>query len=431
MKTRILFLDVLLVLTVGIATGLAQIGGPSNPNPQVIQLKDGTRLTFLGVTHGGNQTAPGYEDLATANRIYTGEDTTVVWVEAEHKPGQWPDYELLVYDEAKTAGVHTGKSTSSRVKDGVDFQGFMLPAFPRRDSRMIVRAKPYDGPVGDGQFVVTNDLKGPFPEWMPEALPITKSDGDFEVTLTNFVACVPVPQTKGAYPWGPDRGLPPDDPGNQCVQIGFDFRQNGRAVTNWYPRLITTTDATGNKLTSWIAGWSDTYPPKRKENRGYYYRSGLWPEEAWKVRLEFTRSSGFDSNEIITFTNLPVKSGDQQDWDDEWNWDGRATDFMDATVNGVHLNLLAPLLVPDRYQPGQKRICVNIGADPNPSKQMRLTILQATDDQGRDLWAPLEAVWTTHYVLDFANVRETKTLTLKLALHKSRFAEFTVKPGEP
>jgi len=34
---------------------------------QVIHLSDGTKITFLGVTHGGHHRAPHYENLQTGN----------------------------------------------------------------------------------------------------------------------------------------------------------------------------------------------------------------------------------------------------------------------------------------------------------------------------------------------------------------------------
>ena len=39
--------------------------------------------------------------------------------------------------------------------------------------------------------------------------------------------------------------------------------------------------------------------------------------------------------------------------------------------------------------------------------------------------------WAGHYSMEFARVHEDiKSLNLKLALHKSRFVEFTVKPEQ-
>jgi hypothetical protein len=160
----------------------------------------------------------------------------------------------------------------------------------------------------------------------------------------------------------------------------------------------------------------------------------LWPDvPAWKVRLEFTRTSGFSDDEILTLTNLPVRAGTQQEADAEWTWHGSETNFTftSATVNAVHLTVLEPLLVPDKFQADQIHLSVIIYADPNPTLQgLRLTVLGATDDQGRDIWSPFSPDWAGHFSLDFPRAYDTKTLSLRLALHKSRFVEFTVKPAK-
>jgi ABC-type dipeptide/oligopeptide/nickel transport system permease subunit len=101
-----------------------------------------------------------------------------------------------------------------------------------------------------------------------------------------------------------------------------------------------------------------------------------------------------------------------------------------GTANGVHLELLPPLLVTNRWQSSEMDISIIIGADPGYKPQgMNLTVVLATDDQGRDLWSFERPPWAGHYSIEFARVHDdVKSLNLKLALHKSRFVEFTVKP---
>ena len=74
--------------------------------PQVITLSDGTKLTLLGTTYGYRHAPPHFENLHTGNWIYTATNTTVVWIEEEHEPDQWPSYELLVSDQANTGCVN-------------------------------------------------------------------------------------------------------------------------------------------------------------------------------------------------------------------------------------------------------------------------------------------------------------------------------------
>ena len=338
------------------------------------------------------------------------------------------------------------ENTSNRVKDGLDVHGFVLNAFPRWDKETILRVRPYRGTVVTGEFVLTNPAPGTFAQWTPKPLPDTGSDGDLEVTLTKLVAGATTPSWRGGSL------MPTNDPVNQCVHLNFDFRQNGQSTTNWDPWPVQTTDAAGN----WSRGLIYAYPtngvrqiwgrmmnganippPEHYGMDGYYFQPGLWPNQPWKVRLEFIQGSGFSDDEMVTFTNVPVKPGSQQDFEDEWTaWDFDKTNFpftiTPATVNGVHLKLLPPLLITNRWQSSEMDASIIIGADPgfNP-KGMNLTVVAATDDQGRELWSFETPAWAGHYSIEFARVHDdVKSLNLKLALHKSRFVEFTVKPAQ-
>jgi hypothetical protein len=414
--------------------GVAAVNAGDSEN-QIITLKDGTRLTFLGLTYGTHHVAPHYERLPTGNPIYTPKDATVAWVEAEHDPGRWPSFELLVSDKAKTGCVNSEKRSSSHVKNGLDVLGFVLDAYPRWDKEMVIRAKPYNEAIAPGQFLVSNAEPVSLEEWTPEHMPVTKSDGDFEVTLTKVIAGVSKPYWRGKPP-------PEKDVANQCVRIAFHFRQNGASATNWLPRLIKTTDAAGNFVLRALSEYPQDgifdhpQPGKAWTPRmdGYFYRPGLWPDASpWKLRMEFTRTSGFDDFEILTLTNLAVRAGSQEEADEAWSWDDSKTNFTytTATVNGVRVKVLEPLLYPAAILNGEKHIRVMIYTDPTPPVQeLRMTLIAATDDEGQPIWSPFPSSWAGHYDLDFPRPREIKSLNLKLALHKSRFVEFTVKPAK-
>jgi len=423
MKTNFLFCSVISLLMV------AHANAPAQP---VITLADGTKLTLLGTTYGRHHLPLHFEDLPTRNDLYTAPDTTVVWVQADHDPAQWPSYELVVYDQAQTGAATIEKATGSHVKAGEDIAGFVLNAFPRWDPATLIRARPYRGAFATGQFVITNPAPATVTNWTPETFPLTKSSGDLEVRVTRLTTGAPLPEWYGRNP------APASDLVHQCVHLQFDWRQNGQPATNWFPWLVWTTDAAGNHVDSAIRAYplQGNYAnlPAGKLD-GYYYEPGLWPNEpAWKVRLELTRSSGFTDHEIVTFTNLPVLPGTQADADEQWSRGDETTNFpflAEAEVNGVHLKILPPLLLPDRDQPGRTNLSVILYADTNPiRKDLRLTVLQATDETGRLITTPFNPAWAGHLSLDFPDPGNFKTLNLQLALHKSRYVEFTVKPAK-
>jgi hypothetical protein len=404
--------------------------------PQVMHMDDGTKLTLLGVTTGIRQTAPGYENLGIANWLYTPDRPSIVWILAKHQQGKRPSYELLISDKAKTGCVNLEKSTGSHVRDGVDFQGFVLRAFPRWDNEMLARVKPYHAPISKGQFLITNPVSTALEHWNSEPLPVTKSDGDFEVTLMKLVTGAPSPYRQGQQPLT-------NDPANQCVHLNFDFRQNGHPTTNWNPWRVFTSDAAGNYVRGSIQDYPSNgiHPIYRDRIHpsfplvfdGYFYRPGLWPNQIpWKVRLEFIRHSNFSDEETVTFTNLVVRPGTQHDHDEQWSWDASKTNFSfvaEQLVKGIKLKVLPPLLYSPKIMPNERHIGVLIYADPEPeARVMNLKLLEATDENGKQVVTPFTQGWAGHFSLDFPQASDVKRLNLKLALHKSRFVEFTVTP---
>jgi len=399
-------------------------------NPQVIKLNDGTKLTFVGVTYGKHHVAPKIK-IAGARarggggaRMDSTNDTLVVWIEAEHKPNQYPSYQLLVYDKANTACVRAWSRTQSQVKNGVDIQGFMLDAYPRWDKKMVLRVMNY-GPRGQQvskeQFVVSNPARNSFAKWTPDPLPNSQSDGDLDVTLTKLIADAQSPYNRG-------NGVARNDPMNKCVQLDFDIQQKGQSVTNWRPVRVVTADATGNSLQGWINEFR-----QNGQVSGYFYQEGLWPDEpAWKLRVEFSRTSGFSGDEIWSVSDVPVQPGTQQDvWNDFGNSGKTKTAFAEATVNGIHLKLFPAIQYQDQNNGGGQSVSFSLKADPDPEAEgIRVTVLKATDDQGHVLQNRGSSWGSGNYQYQYANARNVKALNLTLAFHKSRFVEFTVKPAK-
>jgi len=118
----------------------------------------GKHHVFKGVRTGGSF-RHGRTTMETSN------DAVVVWIVLRHK-SQWENYQLFVYDPANMACVGMWQNTSTHVKTGTDIQAFTLNAFPRRDSKMILRAASWGNGSGmklaKGQFIVSNPGRGRF-----------------------------------------------------------------------------------------------------------------------------------------------------------------------------------------------------------------------------------------------------------------------------
>ena len=426
---KIIVWSVISVLIIGLAGGAFWW----SRRPQIIKLNDGTKLTLLGVTYGKHHVAPkikvaGGRARGNGARIDSPNDTLVVWIEAEHKPNQYPNYQMLVSDMADTACDSTYARNQSQVKPGVEIQGFMLDAYPRWDRKIMLRVFSYGNGgqrISKEHFVVSNPGRRSFAKWPVEPLPDSQSDGDLTATLTKLVAGAPLPYSRG-------NGVPKNDSYNKGVQLDLDIQQNGHSATNWSPVRVVTSDAAGNSLQGWI---NPNY--QNGQSSGYFYQQGLWPDEpAWKLRVEFSRQSGFSDDEIWSVTNLQINAGSQQDvqnaWNNNFNNSGKSNPaFAETTVNGVHLKLFPAIRYQDPNNNGDQSVSFSLKADPDPEAGgMRLTVLKATDDQGHDLQNRGSSWGSGNYQYQYANARNVNSLNLTFAIHKSRFMEFTVKPQE-
>jgi hypothetical protein len=426
MKTKILLWSVVTVLVIGIAVAAIMWLN----RPQVITLKDGTKLTFMGMAYGKRHPAP---KIKMANgrarggggQIVTTNDTLVVWVLSERKGNQGgPNDQLLVYDPANTACVSAWPRDTTQIKNNTYLQGFLMEAYPRHSGKIVLRIEHWSNNRGmqqelsKGQFVISNPTRGTFPKWTPDALPDTQSDGDLNVTLTRLIY--------GVEGFQRGNGVPTKDPMNKAVLAAFRTEQKGVVMTNWQPYRITTSDATGNHIQN--NSWSNR---RDNDEAVMVYQWGLWPDEpAWKLNVEMTRTSGFNDDEEWTVQNLPLHTGSQMDL---YNYQRNSRTngaFAETTLNGVHLKIFPAIQFTDlNYGNGQKSGGVRLQVDPDPETlQMRMSLASLTDEQGHELqyWGPNGGGGTAS--IQIQNLRNAKSLNVTIAIHKSRFVEFMVKP---
>ena len=391
--------------------------------PQTFTLNDGTKLKLVGVEYGKHHKFPGERYQSSA--FDSTNDTLVVWIEQKHKGNNWPNYQLYAYDKSATACVGMFTRNSRQIRQGDEMIGFQLDAFPRRHGKFYLRIQGWSRQSGrqnmqptiKNGFVISNPARGHFPAWLPDPLPNTQEDGDLSVTLNRleFGAKMPYARNPKAQ----------NDPMNKGVLAAFQIQQNGKTATNWQPAQVVTSDATGNS----IMGWCNSEWENDEEVTLYQY--GLWPDEpAWKLRVEFSRTSGFHNDELWTVQNVPLEPGRMQDF---WNYGRDQTNsaFAETTLNGIHLKLFpAKQFTDQRNMRGSIEGGLAVQAD-LPLDGMRLTLIEATDDQGHKI-KPMTWSWGgTDFRFGLQELGNARSLNLTLALHRSRFVEFTAKPAKP
>ena len=424
MKTKIIVWSVVGILVIGIAV----VAIVWLSRSQAIIQKDGTKMTLMGVSYGKHHVAPKIKSSARARsgggRIDTTNDTLVVWVLSEKKGNRTgPNDQLMVYDPANTACVSSWARDYTQIKNSTTLEGFLLDAYPRRDRKIVLRIAAYNNngngyQSAKGQFAIANPTRGPFPKWTPDPLPDTQSDGDLNVTLTRLIYGMAGFQRYG--------GADKNDPMNKAVLAAFRTEQNGMLMTNWQPYRIAMSDATGNHIQN--NSWSNR---RDKDEAVMVYQWGLWPDEpAWKLDVEMTRTSGFKDDETWTVQNLPVKPGTQQDLYNYTRNSRTNSAFAETTLNGVHLMIYPAVQFTDQnLGNGQKMGGIRLQVDPEPDTlQMRMGIGSLTDEQGHNLqsWGPNGGGGSES--IQIQDLRNAKMLNVTIAIHKSRFVEFTVKP---
>jgi hypothetical protein len=397
--------------------------------PQVITLKNGNKLTLVGVSYGKHHVFKGAKTATGRTRghavLDTTNDTLVVWIETEYKPNEWPNYNLLVYDPANTACVGAWQRMGNQIKSGMMIQGFALDAYPRRESKMILRVMAWGmngQETAKGQFVISNPGPRSFPDWQPEPMPDEQSDGDLDVTLTRCVA-----NARG-FMYGNQSGSS-KDPKNRAVELAFHTEQNGSVVTNWQPVAVQTTDATGNQAS--MNSWSQSLDTN--DDATMTYQWGLWPnEKAWKLRVEMSRTSGFSNDEVWAVSDLPIKKGNQNDlWSYQWQQGHTETPVAETDLQGFHLKIFTALRTDMNYGMGQKSGGFRVSASPDLPAGFRMSVTGITDENGHKLppsWGPNDN--NGSYIFQLPDVRDAKSLNLTIAVHRSRFVEYTVKPTE-
>jgi hypothetical protein len=433
MKTKILLWSVVSILIIGIAGGAFWW----LRRPQVITFSDDAKLTLLAVDYGKKHTPPGTKAVpaATAARgrnaravaFNTLSDTLVIWVRQEHSPNQYANFQYYLYDKAGTAcaassGMNFGSSNGQQASQVVAVQ---FGAFPRRQGKFIVRVQEQGSmgqEISDQKFVVRNPAHKSFPALTAESLPVTKSDDDFSVTMTKLVSGAVMP-----YQRDQDDA---DDPLNLGVQATFHAERNGNVVTNWEPVSVETSDATGNKVGGDVVtqnNWQDG-------DDTVVYQYGLWPDEAaWKLRVEFSQQSNFADSELWSAQNIPVQPGRQRDFN-SYNARRASTNsvFAETDLNGYHLKIFTPTQFTDAGQNAYLQGGLTIQVTPTLTAGMRMTLVKLTDDQTNDIanmnYGTMGATGSTTYRYGLRDIGGATNLNLTIALHKSRFVEFTAKP---
>ena len=419
MKIKVLLWSIAAVIVVG----LISAGIWWEMRPQVITFDDDSKLTLLGADYGK------HHRLASTKRQFTSQDDAlVVWVRQQYDSQSYHYFQYYLYDKAGTACVMgTPASGGGRRGGGSgagEVVGIQFPAFPRGDSKFVVAVQENsnDGQeIADQKFLVSNPARSSSGNWAAQPLPDTEADGELSATLKKLVAGSKLNFTRD--------GDDPDDPINLGAQATFNVQVSGTNANNWQPVAITTSDATSNRVDAMSV---NSQPQDGDLVTTFQY--ALWPNEpAWKMRVEFSKLTGFDDSELWTVSNLPLQDGRQRDF---WNYSRRgsqtSTAVAETDLQGLHVKILSPRHFTDVPANSNPQGGITIQVTPSLPDGMRLTLVKLTDDQGNDInhwdYGSNTGRGGGQYRYGLQNIDGVTNINVVLALHKSHFVEFTAKP---
>jgi len=333
-----------------------------------------------------------------------------------------------VITDAEGASCGIGPSSTSRsLSRTEEYLGRCFQSFPRRSESLLLHVLQFDNQVGRQRRVATFALRNPaerkFPEWKASPLPVSGRDGDLEFTLTRLVGGI---DFRGDF--GPDsRGQPrpverrATNALDSATLAAFRIADKGRALTNWQPVRIEAWDATGNYLVN--TSWRNEV---RDDEQRMIYQWGLWPNEpAWKLRVEFSRTSGFTPQELWTVKGLSLTNVVPQSQRNFGSASG-LTPVTETNLMGSTLQIM-PLL--DRGGSGGPldSVALHIRINPPPSG-LRLTLVSVTDETGRSIERSGTSWSNDYYEFGLRNLQSKRSLEVTLACHPSRYAEFIARP---
>jgi hypothetical protein len=322
-----------------------------------------------------------------------------------------------------------------------------IPALPRR-SRVVTCRLIIDSP-GDpephreiGVVRFPNPVFGHFPQWQPETspetLPVTKTAGDVRVRLTEFIVAA---ENNGIVAITNDGKLmlahkgsvvATNDGKMTCFhQPGaFEKRQvvfkavietaRGTNAEPWLIQHAELSDATGNRIsTDSCSRWSVTDE--------YHFGPALWQDEAaWRLTLDLEKSRDFESEELVTFTNVPVPA-----------MGATNVCFQTNTIRGV------PIVLRQEFtREASNAVPVIIDKRPPPTR-LTLELLNPPEGFVADFFRlNSDTGWTTQWY----NARQpgmnsattcfwaipvyVRTLDLTWAIQKERRVEFLIRPPQ-
>ena len=335
---------------------------------------------------------------------------------------------------ADEAGVAAGGETVPILYDNVVWSFVSFPLVPRRSK--TIECLFFEGAYHEeahrslGKVKLSNPLFGHFPDWQPAPLPSVKQVGDLEVRLDS-VACGH-PQSGATILQPNGTRAPPLTPlgGGERIETQLNFSVRSARGTNegWILHGSELSDATGNVIAersqgSWVGMQFGPRPQADWRGLNDTLYGALWPNEAaWHLKVAFKRSFGFDSNEFVTFANIPIPAIGATNTNAIVAMNGN----QKLVLKGFERHANIPSnVVGTFFDHTLTELTVEM---PGKPPDLALDVWETRTDAGEALRFGRSEL-ANSCTLSFGSIpTNATTLNLTLVLQKTRSVEFTFKP---
>ena len=306
---------------------------PERPIPvaeRPVRLSDGREVAFGGVTYGlehaymRDKPAPNLATVPAERRqehalhtitIKTPTPSLVVWLHCRAANGSLLQGDFIsIVDSGGIEGELSKASAIFNAAESETVGAWEVSNFPRRDAMFRVRLYSRDSSNRVhrmAEFRAGNPAPREYPAFTAEPLPIIRKSENVEYRLLSIVR--DESRTALALRTGDDDSRAP------WTTCTFQVLAPGQSAAEWKVDSLAFSDATGNLCLP-----DNTHFSRVSGYLAFSANRVFWSSESsGKVRAEFTRVSGFQTNELIMFTGLRVPSGNrrlsihlEQRWED-------------------------------------------------------------------------------------------------------------------
>ncbi len=350
-----------------------------------------------------------------------------LWFRLENLSSQQPSSlsGLLEDGHGVASGGTSGRSTYPL--GNVTWLTMTFPVVPRRcavvQCRLFQVSADQESHREIGLVRFPNPLFGQYPQWQPETspetLPATKAAGDIRVRLKEFIVATENKQSEMVTNEGKITRFHSPGPGDwRQIVFKLDIETpRGTNIEPWLIQRAELSDATGNRVTDDSSTrWSITDE--------YHFGPALWPDEAaWRLTLDVERNREFDSEELVTFTNVPAPAVGATN-----------TMFLTNLVHGVPVVLKQQFIwdAVSTMPLGQMLPPTHVDIEIlNHLEGLVVDFFRLKSDTGwtQTQWYNKRATNCTILYL-YQLPRNVRTLDLTWSIQKKRTVEFLIKPPE-